>query len=96
MYSSTLGGMAPSTIPTVEELAGMTSGQYKIAENLARRMAERQGLKLEKSRRRDPRALDYGRLSLIDIKTNAVRAESDPGTPAAALAHVFKVLVGDA
>ena len=28
-------------------------------------MAERQGLRLEKSRRRDPRALDYGTYQLI-------------------------------
>lgn len=30
-------------------------------------MAERQGLKLEKSRRRDPRALDYGTYQLARI-----------------------------
>jgi hypothetical protein len=33
----------------------------KIRENRLRRMAERQGLALQKSRRRDPRAMDYGR-----------------------------------
>ncbi|MGD2100831.1 MAG: hypothetical protein PVG83_01215 [Acidimicrobiia bacterium] len=32
----------------------------KVRENRLRRMAERQGLRLVKSRRRDPRALDYG------------------------------------
>lgn len=32
----------------------------KVRENRLRRMAERQGLSLSKSRRRDPRALDYG------------------------------------
>lgn len=37
----------------------------KIRENRLRRMAERQGLKLVKSRRRDPRALDYGRYWLV-------------------------------
>jgi hypothetical protein len=33
----------------------------KIRENRLRRMAKRQGLELHKSRRQDPRALDYGR-----------------------------------
>lgn len=33
----------------------------KTRETRLRRMAERQGLRLVKSRRRDPRALDYGR-----------------------------------
>ncbi|RZU16412.1 hypothetical protein EV645_3977 [Kribbella rubisoli] len=33
----------------------------KVRENRVRRAAERQGLQLEKSRRRDPRAIDYGR-----------------------------------
>jgi hypothetical protein len=33
----------------------------KVRENRARRAAERQGVRLVKSRRRDPRALDYGR-----------------------------------
>lgn len=32
----------------------------KVHENRIRRMAARQGLTLRRSRRRDPRALDYG------------------------------------
>lgn len=32
----------------------------KVRENRLRRMAKRQGLELSRSRRRDPRALDYG------------------------------------
>ena len=35
-------------------------------------MAERQGLKLRKSRRRDPYALDYGLYMLVDGRTNAI------------------------
>lgn len=38
----------------------------KVRENRLRRMATRQGLRLEKSRRRDTRALDYGRYWLIE------------------------------
>jgi ribosomal protein L34 len=51
--SSTLTGMATST-------------QEKVRENRLRRMATRQGLQLVKSRRRDPRALDYGTYWLVD------------------------------
>lgn len=36
----------------------------KVRENRARRAAERQGYALSKSRRRDPRASDYGELRL--------------------------------
>jgi hypothetical protein len=38
----------------------------KARENLLRRMAERQGLRLVKSGRRDPRALGYGQFAIID------------------------------
>lgn len=37
----------------------------KVRENRLRRMAERQGLRLQKSRRRDPRALDYGAFFIV-------------------------------
>ena len=38
----------------------------KVRENRLRRMAERQGFALHKSRRRDPRALDYGHWLMVD------------------------------
>lgn len=37
-------------------------------------MAQRQGLRLEKSRRRDPRANDYGSYHLTDPSTNTLVA----------------------
>ena len=40
--------------------------ELKVFENRIRRMAERQGLRLAKSRRRDPRALDFGKYCLVD------------------------------
>lgn len=43
----------------------------KVYENRLRRVAERQGLRLIKSRRRDPRATDYGMYALVDVHTNA-------------------------
>lgn len=42
----------------------------KVTENRMRRKAERQGLKLAKSRRRDPDALDYGTYWLVDAATS--------------------------
>lgn len=42
----------------------------KVRENRLRRMADRQGLALHKSRRRDRRALDYGVFWLIEVRRN--------------------------
>jgi hypothetical protein len=50
----------------------------KGRENRARRIAERRGYRLEKSRRRDPRATDYGRYQLIDAATNTVASIGGP------------------
>jgi hypothetical protein len=44
----------------------------KVTENRNRRAAQRQGLRLEKSRRRDTRASDYGRFNVIDADTTAI------------------------
>ena len=38
----------------------------KTRENRLRRMADRQGLVLQKSRRRDPQAIDYGGWQITD------------------------------
>ena len=43
----------------------------KVRENRLRRMASRQGYRLQKSRRRDPRALGFGTFTLVKDKTNA-------------------------
>ena len=45
---------------------------HKVRENRLRRMAERQGLTLVKSRRRDPRAVDYGKYWLAQTSTNTL------------------------
>ncbi|MBF0321785.1 MAG: hypothetical protein HQL62_02385 [Magnetococcales bacterium] len=44
----------------------------KIKENRLRRMAKRQGLCLKKSRRRDPRAVDFDGYMLVDAYENFV------------------------
>lgn len=42
----------------------------KVRENRLRRMADRYGFRLIKSRSRDPRAVDYGLYALIDVRTD--------------------------
>ncbi len=44
--------------------------ETKMIENRLRRAAERQGLRLEKSRSRDARAIDYGLFALVDVETD--------------------------
>lgn len=52
----------------------MTEQEYKVLENRIRRAAERQGLRLEKSRARDPRAVTYRTYQLVDPSTNTIAA----------------------
>lgn len=51
--------------------------ETKTRETRLRRMAERQGLRMIKSRRRDPRALGYGTYALVDANTNHLIAGND-------------------
>ncbi len=69
--SSTLPSM-DSSIPTRKAIEAMTTTEHKIYENRLRRMAQRQGLRLIKSRRRDPNALQYGTYGLVDVQTNGL------------------------
>jgi hypothetical protein len=46
----------------------------KVRENRLRRMAARQGFALLRSRRRDPRAVDYGLYWVVDESTSVVVA----------------------
>lgn len=48
----------------------------KVRENRLRAALRRQGLELRKSRRRDARALDYGRYYLIDPNINGLLDEA--------------------
>jgi hypothetical protein len=45
-----------------------------VREARIRRMIDRQGYLLEKSRRRDPRAVSYGLFRIVDPTTNTVIA----------------------
>jgi hypothetical protein len=52
----------------------------KVYENRLRRMAERQGLKVIKSRRRDPHAIGYGTYWIVDPTINGtVAGDSNVG-----------------
>ena len=44
----------------------------KRREARLRRLADRAGVRIEKSRRRDTLATDFGMYSLIDVRANAV------------------------
>ena len=50
----------------------------KVREDRLRRMAQRRGFRIVKSRRRDPRANDYGGRMIVDARTNAVVAGGHP------------------
>lgn len=51
----------------------------KVRENRLRRKAERQGLRLVKSRRRDPQAIDYGKYMIVNRDNVVVAGELNTG-----------------
>lgn len=51
---------------TAEQLDAMTERQLRTYEARLRRAIARRGLRLERSRRRDPGALDYGVYRIVD------------------------------
>lgn len=60
----------------------------KVRENRARRVAERRGMTLQKSRRRDPKAIDFGGFMLVDTRTNTAVYGSSPFAFSASLEDV--------
>jgi hypothetical protein len=80
----------------------MLSGVYvdadraasKVWENRIRRMADRQGLRLEKSRRRDTRAAGYGTYRLVDPATGTVVSYGEPAPYGLTLDDIEKALLG--
>ena len=70
----------PSSI-TARTLSGMAASRAdKVRENRLRRMAERQGLTLTRSRRRDPRAVDYGLYWLTETSTDTTVTPAEGAT----------------
>lgn len=77
---------------TAGAINAMTDQEYKVLENRLRRAAERQGLRLEKSRSRDPRATDYGTYQLVDPSTNTLVAYGLQGGYGMALDEIAREL----
>ena len=67
----------------------------KVRENRLRRAAQRQGLQIAKSRRRDFRALDYGGYMIVDPNTNSVVAGATPNAYMMDLDQVEDFLRGE-
>jgi hypothetical protein len=68
----------------------------KVRENRLRRMANRQGLGLSKSRTRDFRAIDFDRWMIFDIITNTIVAGTGgTGRPNMTLDEVERYLTED-
>ena len=66
----------------------------KVRELRLRRTAERQGLRLVKSRRRDPHALGYGTYGLVDAASGDQVAAADTEGFGMTLDAVERVLKG--
>ncbi len=64
----------------------------KVTENRLRRIAERRGYSLEKSRRRDPKAPDFGRFRLVDVKEKRTVFGGEPFLFSASLEEVERWL----
>ena len=72
-------------------MTAATQGTEKVRELRLRRMAERQGLALRKSRTRDPRALNYGVYWLEDASGDVI----DPPGSGKGMDRVEAYLRGD-
>lgn len=66
----------------------------KVRENRLRRVAERRGYRLEKSRRRDPLSVDYGGYQLAALSSNVVELGCSPNAFSATLDDVEAFLGG--
>ena len=74
----------------------MTDKETRTREQRLRRMADRQGLRLEKSRTRDLRAIDYGGWMIVNLETDTVVAGTGAlGRPHWSLNDVETYLTGD-
>lgn len=88
----TVSGTATNTKGAAMQMA--TDQSEKVRENRLRAMAERQGLKLSKSRRRDPRAMDFGGWMIVDSFTNSIVAGELNSPRALSLDEVEAYLTG--
>jgi hypothetical protein len=73
----------------------LSDREFKVLEQRARRVAERQGLALQRSKRRDPHAPDFGLYRLVDPNLNAVIAGARPWDFSMNLAEIVDWLLDD-
>ncbi|AUM17197.1 MULTISPECIES: hypothetical protein [Rhodococcus] len=72
----------------------MTQVDRKVYENKIRRIADRQQLRVEKSRRRDPNASDFGTYRVVDVRTGGVVACEHHTGYGLTLTDVHRYLIG--
>jgi hypothetical protein len=69
--------------------------EEKVMENRVRRVAHRRGYKVIKSRRRDPKAIDYGGFMLIDARKNTVILGGSPIAYSATIEEIESYLASE-
>lgn len=89
---SSLTRMSIASVQLEIEGKAMGSSSGKEKENRLRQMAERRGFSLEKSRRRDREAPDFGRFRIIGAVENSVVFGAEPYAFSATLEDVEKWL----
>lgn len=77
-----------------DRINSLTPQQLKVYEDRLRRMARRQGLTLLKSRRRDPRATDYGGYMLSN-DSNYIVAGAHPNAYSMSIDEIERYLTED-
>jgi hypothetical protein len=80
-------------IPTDQQLEAMDRNQFKAYENRLRAAADRQGLRLMKSRLRDRRALGYGTYGLVDKRTGSARFHATADGYGLPIGHIHRILI---
>ena len=83
------------SIPTGADIDAMTPEQFKVFENRLRRAAGRQGLRLVKSRRRDPRSQEYQRYWMVSARLGVVYGSQYGVYVEDIAAYLFGLCLGD-
>jgi len=87
--------MLSSITPLDDRESNTMSSTNKIRENRIRRMAQRQGLQLTKTRRRDERAIDYGGYILVNDRYFCVFGTHNSGRAMASLEEIENYLTSE-
>ena len=93
MISGMVSGIVSGIVSSTHQEVTMANSE-KVRENRLRAAAQRQALRLVKSRRRDPRAFDYGHYMLVDEQNRVVTGTQHTGHPNLDLDDVEAYLTG--